>query len=91
MILGFKNRDTEDVFHRKRVKIFSVQLQRTAYRKLLMIHAAVQLSDLKVPPGNQLKKLKGKHLYSIRINKQWRVCFQWQQGSAHNVHIIDYH
>ena len=64
-----------------------------ARRKLLMIDAAVDLRDLRVPPGNRLEKLKGDRSgqYSIRINDQWRICFRWQKDGAHDVEIIDYH
>ena len=61
--------------------------------KLLILHAASTLDDLKVPPGNRLEKLKGdrKRQYSIRINDQWRVCFRWKGGDAYDVEIVDYH
>ena len=64
-----------------------------ARRKLLMIDAAVDLRDLRVPPGIRLEKLKGDRSgqYSIRINDQWRICFRWQKDGAHDVEIIDYH
>ena len=62
-------------------------------RKLWMIDAASNLDDLKAPPGNRLEKLKGKRdgQHSIRINDQWRVCFVWRVGNAHDVEIVDYH
>lgn len=68
-------------------------MQRTALRKLLMIDAAVDLQDLRIPPANRLEKLKGlrAHQYSIRINDQWRVCFSWKDGHAYDVEITDYH
>ena len=58
-----------------------------------MLDAAVDLTDLRVPPGNRLEKLKGDRAdqYSIRINKQWRICFRWRSGNAHDVEIVDYH
>ncbi len=58
-----------------------------------MLHRAVALSDLRVPPSNRLEALHGdrKGLYSIRINDQWRTCFEWNEGEANNVEIIDYH
>ena len=58
-----------------------------------MLAAAHEVKDLKVPPGNQLEALKGdrKGQHSIRINKQWRVCFKWHDGNAHEVDIVDYH
>jgi len=64
-----------------------------ALRKLLQIHASVSLDNLRIPPGNRLEELqddrKGQH--SIRINDQWRICFQWKSGNAHDVEIVDYH
>jgi len=67
-------------------------IQRTARRKLLQLHAATQLADMAVPPGNRLEALKGQRAgqHSIRINDQWRICFRWQSG-AHQVEIVDYH
>jgi proteic killer suppression protein len=68
-------------------------LQRAALRKLLLLDAAESLHDLRVPPGNRLEKLAGDRegQYSIRINDQWRVCFLWKDGGAHDVEITDYH
>ena len=62
-------------------------------RKLVSLDAAEALSDLRIPPANRLEKLKGQRAgqYSIRINDQWRVCFDWKDGDAHNVEILDYH
>jgi proteic killer suppression protein len=62
-------------------------------RKLVALDAADALEDLRVPPGNRLEKLKGRRSgqYSIRINDQWRVCFGWKDGNAHDVEIVDYH
>lgn len=62
-------------------------------RKLWMIDAAEKLLDLKNPPANRLKKLTGdrKGQFSIRINRQWRICFEWKNNDAHNVEITDYH
>lgn len=62
-------------------------------RKLAQIDAAVRLDDLRVPPGNRLEKLRGRRSgqYSIRVNDQWRVCFRWSDGDAHDVEITDYH
>jgi len=64
-----------------------------AQRKLAILDAAESLQDLRVPPGNRLEKLSGRRegQYSIRINDQWRVCFRWQAGVAHDVEIVDYH
>lgn len=62
-------------------------------RKLVAVDAAEQLDDLRIPPGNRLEKLKGERAgqYSIRVNEQWRVCFRWEDGDAHDVQIVDYH
>lgn len=93
MIRSFRDANTERVFLRERVKGFSQVLQRQALRKLLLIDAAESLDDLRVPPGNRLEKLGGdrKGEYSIRINEQWRICFSWLEGDAHDVEIVDYH
>jgi proteic killer suppression protein len=62
-------------------------------RKLVALDAADTLDDLQIPPGNRLEKLKGKRSgqHSIRVNDQWRVCFHWKDGDAHDVQIVDYH
>ena len=62
-------------------------------RKLLILDAAEELVDLRIPPGNKLERLTGDRVgqYSIRINRQWRICFEWQNGDAYNVEITDYH
>lgn len=64
-----------------------------AYRKLLMIHAASSINDLRVPPSNHLELLKGdrKGSHSIRINEKWRICFKWIHQDAYDVEIVDYH
>ncbi len=61
-------------------------------RKLMLLDAAVALDELRVPPGNRLEKLKGDRAgqYGIRVNQQWRVCFRWNDGAAHDVEIVDY-
>jgi Plasmid maintenance system killer protein len=68
-------------------------MERPARRKLLYLHRALRLEDLRVPPGNQLELLKGDRAgtYSIRINDRWRICFSWREGDAHDVEIVDYH
>ena len=92
MIRSFRDRDTERVFRRLPVRRFAVDLQRAAYRKLLVLDAAMALEDLRATPGNRLEKLGGnrKGQHSIRINSQWRICFRWE-GGAHHVEITDYH
>lgn len=92
MIRSFAGRDTERLFEDERVLRFQA-FERQARRKLLLIDAATSLSDLRVPPGNRLEALAGTRAgqYSIRINKQWRICFRWMDGDAHDVEIVDYH
>jgi len=93
MIRGFADKETENLWRRKRSKALPQNLQRNALRKLAQIHFAEDLDDLKVPPGNRLEKLSGDRegQYSIRVNVQWRVCFEWEDGDAHEVEIVDYH
>ena len=93
MIRSFADTETERIFNRIRSKKLPDKLQRRAHRKLLILDAAVQLDDLKIPPGNRLEKLRGNRegRYSIRINQQWRICFQWDNGNAYQVEIVDYH
>jgi proteic killer suppression protein len=93
VIQSFGCKETEAIFRRRRGKLLSGKLKRVAYRKLVMLHAAVGLEDLSVPPGNRLEALKGdrRGQHSIRINDRWRVCFTWREGSAHDVEIVDYH
>jgi proteic killer suppression protein len=92
MIKSFKNKETEDLFHELPVSRFKT-FERPARRKLLYLHRARILKDLAVPPGNHLETLKadrrGQH--SIRINERWRIRFRWEDGSAFDVEIIDYH
>jgi toxin HigB-1 len=93
MIRSFRDRDTERLAKRERVKRWSPKLQKAALRKLRMIDTAEEVMDLRVPPGNRLERLKGDRAgqYSIKINDQWCVCFRWEQGHAHDVEIVDYH
>lgn len=93
MIKSFRDKDTQRVFERERVRRWSLALQRAALRKLLILDAAETLNDLRSPPGNRLEKLVGDRAgeYSIRINDQWRICFQWRDGDAYEVEIADYH
>jgi proteic killer suppression protein len=93
MIKSFRCKETEKVFGRRSSRKFSPKIQRIALRKLLLIDAAEAIKDLQIPPGNRLEKLSGrrKKQHSIRLNEQWRICFEWKQGNAHNVEIVDYH
>jgi proteic killer suppression protein len=76
-----------------RSKRFSTEIQRSAYRKLLLLDAAGSIADMRIPPGNRLEKLKGNRegQHSIRVNNQWRICFTWKDGDAFDVEITDYH
>ena len=96
MIRSFGNRLAEDLFDDIDSKVvirFPPDLRRVARRKLLFLHDAAELSDLRVPPGNRLEALKGdlKGFFSIRINDQWRVLFNWDGGHADDVQVVDYH
>jgi proteic killer suppression protein len=93
MIRNFRDKATERVFERERKTKLAREVQRAALRKLLILDAAESLDDLRVPPGNRLEKLSGDRAgqYSIRINDQWRICFEWSDGDAYEVEIVDYH
>ncbi|MGH7901900.1 MAG: type II toxin-antitoxin system RelE/ParE family toxin [Thermodesulfobacteriota bacterium] len=93
MIRSFKCKQTAKIFERAFSRKFPVGIQRIALRKLRMLNRAKTLRDLLVPPGNQLEALHGDRegQYSIRINDQWRICFEWEEGDAYNVEIVDYH
>jgi proteic killer suppression protein len=96
VIETFGNALAEDLFedrNNRATRSFPVELRRAARRKLLYLHEAADLRDLRSPPGNRLESLKGalKGLHSIRINDQWRVVFRWSGGSAFDVQILDYH
>jgi proteic killer suppression protein len=93
MITSFRDRSTEAIAAGRRVGGFGVEVQKLARRKLRMIQAATKLDDLRVPPGNRLEKLTGDRCgqYSIRVNDQYRICFAWIDGAAHDVELVDYH
>ena len=93
MIKSFGNKETERIFSRQYTRRFPTNLHRAAWRKLAILDAAEQLEDLRVPPGNRLEKLSGgrKDQYSIRINDQRRICFEWREGNVYEVEIVDYH
>ncbi len=93
MIRSFKSKETKKLFEREPSKRIPPQIQDLALRKLWTIHFAKQLHDLKRPPSNHLEALTGdrKGHHSIRINRQWRICFLWDNGNAYEVEIIDYH
>lgn len=92
MIKSFADKRTEELYKGKFVKQFS-SFREKAERKLLIIDCANNLVDIKNPPGNKLEMLSGNRegYYSIRIDKQWRVCFKWVGNNAYDVEIVDYH
>jgi proteic killer suppression protein len=93
VIESFADSATESIYCGLRIRGLPGDIQERARRKLRMINQARIVEDLKVPPGNRLEQLKGNlnGFWSIRINQQWRVIFRWQDGSKHDVRIIDYH
>lgn len=92
MILSFGDEDTRRFFEKCPVARWE-RIEKVAMRKLYMLELAMTLDELRVPPGNRLKPLKGDYSghHSIRINDQFRVCFIWRDGHAHAVRIVDYH
>ena len=93
MIVSFGDKITQRIWQGEWVKGFSTDIQETARRKLRMLNNSIDIKDLMIPPSNRLEKLKGtrKDFYSIRVNDQWRLIFQWENGSAFNVELINYH
>ena len=93
MILSFGSKETERIWNGIRVKKIPIGIQNTGRRKLRMLNNSQNIRDLQIPPSNRLEKLIGKlkDYYSIRINKQWRIIFIWEQGNAKDVTITDYH
>jgi proteic killer suppression protein len=93
MIISFGNSESEKVWHGEKVKKLPIEIQNIGRRKLRMLNNSVDIADLRIPPANRLEKLSGKlkNFYSIRINDQWRIIFQWNVGNASEVEIIDYH
>jgi toxin HigB-1 len=93
VIRSFADKRTAALFAGYAVRELPNQIQRRARAKLLAVDAAKRLDDLRVPPGNRLEALHGdrRGQYSIRINDQWRICFEWREGAAWNVEVVDYH
>jgi proteic killer suppression protein len=93
MIKSFHSKETEKIWNGEISKKLPTNIQRKARMKLRIINNSISLNDLTIPPSNQLEPLKGdrKGQYSIRINKQWRICFEWNEGNAYKVEIVDYH
>lgn len=93
MIKNFRCKETKKIWDGIKSKKLPPSIQQVARRKLRIINNANSLNDLRIPPNNRLEKLSGNrsHQYSIRINNQWRICFEWLEGVVCNVEIIDYH
>jgi len=93
MIESFACKETEKIFHRQYSKKLPANIQQFALRKLKMLNRSSTLQDLRVPPANRLEALSGRRQgqHSIRINQQWRICFEWKRGNAFKVEIVDYH
>lgn len=96
MIRGFGNQLAEDLYYDRKTKAtrsFPPELRRIARRKILFLHDAAELRDLRIPPGNKLEALRSnrKGSHSIRINDQWRVVFVWKGSDAYEVEVVDYH
>jgi len=93
MIVSFGDADTELLWQTGKSRRIPANIRHTAWKKLAILNAALELANLNVPPGNRLEALtkerKGQH--SIRVNDQYRVCFRWSEGNAHDVEIVDYH
>lgn len=93
MIRSFGDKETAKVYRRQLSRKLPHDIQQLALRKLRMLNNSQDVQDLRSPPGNRLEKLKGdrEEQYSIRINSQWRICFEWRDGDAFDVEITDYH
>jgi len=93
MIRNFKDKETEKIYQRNHYSKLPQRIQKIALRKLWMLDAAPDLNSLRIPPSNRREALKfeRKGQYSIRINRQWRICFVWQETDAFDVEIVDYH
>ncbi|MDK1028035.1 MAG: type II toxin-antitoxin system RelE/ParE family toxin [Anaerolineae bacterium] len=93
MIKTFKDDETRKIYQRERSRKLPPEIQQVALRKLRMINNAITLNDLRIPPANRLEKLSGDRAgqHSIRINNQWRICFEWRNSDAFYIEITDYH
>ncbi len=93
MIRSFRSAETARLWQGQTSRKLPTDIQDRALRKLRQLDAAMTLDDLRLPPSNRLESLKGAHKgqFSIRINDQWRICFQWTEGEAREVEIADYH
>jgi toxin HigB-1 len=93
VLRSFADKEAERVWQRRRSRVLGPRVPRGALRKLVILDAAETVEDLRVPPGNRLEKLNGDRVgqYSIRVNQQWRICFEWTPAGPENVEIVDYH
>lgn len=93
MIRNFGDKNTERIWQENYVKSIDRKVQRATMRKLELIHAAQNIEDLRIPPGNRLERLVGdrRGQHSIRVNAQWRICFVWKDGGAEDVELVAYH
>jgi toxin HigB-1 len=93
VIRSFRDKETERIWQGQRSRKFPGDIQERALRKLRQIDASLTVDDLRSPPGNRLEALRGNRAgqWSVRINDQWRICFRWKDGEAHDVEITDYH
>ncbi len=93
MIKSFNGEPTQKIYQREPTRKLPHSIQQVALRKLRMLNNATSLMDLRVPPSNRLEKLSGDRAgkWSIRINNQWRICFEWRESDAYEVEIVDYH
>ena len=93
MIKSFRCKETLAIWEGAFSRSFPSDIQGVVRRKLRMLNNAQNLNDLRVPPSNRLEALQGRRRgqHSIRINDQWRVCFEWRDGDAHGVEMVDYH
>lgn len=93
MIRSFRDPEAHLIWSGLRSRRLPFNIQEIALRKLRLLNQSRTVADLRVPPGNRLQRLKGDRVgqYSIRINDQWRICFEWREGAPSNVEIVDYH
>ena len=93
MIESFANKQTEKIYNGEYIGKIPHDIQRRALNKLRVLNAITDIQELLNPPSNRLEALKGKRKgqYSIRINQQWRICFNWKNANAYSVEITDYH
>jgi toxin HigB-1 len=93
MIRTFRDDEAEKIFNREHSRKLPTDIQQIVLRKLRMLNRSISINDLRIPPANRLEKLKGDRegQYSIRINDQWRICFEWHGNDAFKVEIVDYH